>query len=335
MSLESVGMVDVDEPGDRDLEQRPKVMVFDTRAEHPGPDMYKPSAVVAVHRQHAGVKAASGAHVGSGNNVSGSVQLQHRQSDDDGVNGNHFLLSEDERVIDPTGWPAAPKPPRAAPSRFRKDTDYRLRGLNLEPQQAMQAARSNAGAYELRRKRRRRLLAGWIGLLLLAATVTMAVRATIGAPFVVHSGAMEPALYSGDRIIVLSSTRLGGSIKRGNIIVFRHPEPSTCKAGAGTHDDLVERVIALPGQTIWSDGDNIFIDGKRLDDSGWFDPRFGELASIPIPRTTVPAGDYFVLGDNRFEACDSRAFGTIAASSVTGKAIGMVQRNGHLFIRRV
>ena len=88
-------------------------------------------------------------------------------------------------------------------------------------------------------------------------------------------------------------------------------------------------MIGLPGQTIWSAGDRIYVDGRPLNESGWYNPPFGELGPTPIARTTIPADSYFVLGDNRTDPCDSRAFGPVAGSSLVGKVLATTTRGGH------
>jgi signal peptidase I len=73
----------------------------------------------------------------------------------------------------------------------------------------------------------------------------------------------------------------------------------------------------------------VYVDGHRLAEKGWFDPRRGEIGTTKIARTKVPAGSYFVLGDNRMNSCDSRVFGAVPDSSVVGKVIATVARDGH------
>jgi signal peptidase I len=89
-------------------------------------------------------------------------------------------------------------------------------------------------------------------------------------------------------------------------------------------------VVALPGQTIWSVGSTIFVSGRALSEKGWYNPRFGQLGSTPIPSTTLGASQYYVLGDNRSAACDSRVFGPIAKSSILGEGIALLVRHGHV-----
>jgi signal peptidase I len=93
----------------------------------------------------------------------------------------------------------------------------------------------------------------------------------------------------------------------------------------------VLRVVALPGDTISSVGDTILVDGRPLRERGWYDPRFGQVGSTPIRSTTLAPGQYFVMADNRSDACDSRVFGPISKSSIVGEGIAIVGRHGHVF----
>ena len=100
----------------------------------------------------------------------------------------------------------------------------------------------------------------------------------------------------------------------------------------------MKRVIALPGQTIYSSGNNIYVDGHLLSEP--YLPRSDPLGP-PIPDATrphpyrVPAGDFYVLGDNRAISCDSRYWGPITGSSIVGKAILVWWTNSHPVFRRV
>ena len=93
--------------------------------------------------------------------------------------------------------------------------------------------------------------------------VAVLLRLTLIAPFTVPSSAMSPTLQAGDRILVLRSSFLAGSIGRGDIIVFHRPAYFPCR-GSGTGQYLVQRVVALPGETIWSSHQTIYVDGKPM-----------------------------------------------------------------------
>jgi signal peptidase I len=184
-----------------------------------------------------------------------------------------------------------------------------------------------------RRRHRRRLLVGWVAALAVAVLAAVILRASVVQPFSVPSAAMMPTLHIGDRILVVKSRRLAGPIRGGDMVVFRRPSAFPCSTGPDKATDLVERVIGLPGNTIWSAGKSIFIDGTRLSEHGWYWTRYGQLGSVPISRTTIPPDHYYVMGDNRTDSCDSRAFGPIARSSIVGKVVAIVVRDRHPYIR--
>ena len=70
-------------------------------------------------------------------------------------------------------------------------------------------------------------------------------------------------------------------------------------------------------------------DGQRLDEPTWRNPPFGELGGTEIGRTEIPAESYFVLGDNRTDTCDSRAFGPLHGSLLVGEVVATTARDGH------
>jgi signal peptidase I len=169
--------------------------------------------------------------------------------------------------------------------------------------------------------------------LVTATVVAFVFRAGVVQPFSVPSAAMMPTFQTGDRIVVVKSRSIAGPIHSGDIVVFRRPSYFPCHATRSGNGDLVQRVIAVPGETIWSSGKKIFVNGHPLSERGWYDTKYGQVGATPIRRTTVPADRYFVMGDNRSDACDSRAFGTITGSSVVGKVFAIVARAGRPYIR--
>jgi len=169
-------------------------------------------------------------------------------------------------------------------------------------------------------------------VLVVVVLAAVLLRVAVVQPFSVPSAAMMPTLHSGDRILVVKASRLTGPLQSGEIIVFRHPSPFLCSTGQEAGQDLVQRVVGLPGETMWSVGNKIFINGRKLHERGWYDSKFGQVGSTPIRRTKIPPGRYFVMGDNRSDSCDSRAFGTIPRSAVVGKVLAVVVRDGHLYV---
>jgi signal peptidase I len=173
---------------------------------------------------------------------------------------------------------------------------------------------------------RRPTIRGALTLLVTVATIvimTTSLRAYAVQAFVVPSPSMTPTLQVGDRIIV---DKLSSTVRRGDIVVF-HRAP-------GDHDlqypILVKRVIGLPGETISQRGTTIYVDGQPLAEP-WL-PQLTGICAAPakaVPTTTIPQGQYFVMGDCRGDSEDSRYWGTVPASDIIGKVTAVVWRNGH------
>jgi signal peptidase I len=216
----------------------------------------------------------------------------------------------------------------ATDGRAAQKLDHRLRGLRIEPGDDVPVA--SPRTERRRRFRRSPLLTKVVVFVAATALVVLLLRAFVIQPFAVPGDAMAPTLQAGDRILVLKSSFLAGPIHSGEIIVFEPPKSLPCTVVGGRSGDLVLRVVAVPGDVIWSVGETIFLDGRPLREPGWYDPRLGQVGSTPIHSTTLGAGQYFVLADNRADACDSRVFGPISRSSVVGEAIAIIGRHGHV-----
>ncbi len=161
-------------------------------------------------------------------------------------------------------------------------------------------------------------------MVVVAALIALLLRLFVVQTFYVPSGSMEPTLMPGDRMLVL---KLGYSLQRGAIVVFGHPPketPGMC-SGSG-NDDLVKRIIGLPGETISSRGNTVYINGQPLSEP-WL-PKGQQLGEQITPQK-IPAGEYFMMGDNRTDSCDSRRWGPIPASLIVGRVFLIVWRDGH------
>lgn len=169
--------------------------------------------------------------------------------------------------------------------------------------------------------------ARWIefGTVVVAAIViALLLRTFVVATFSIPSGSMEPTLQVGDRIVVDKLSYSLHGVARGDIIVFSTPKEEDCAGPPVT--DLVKRVIALPSETISLANGQVDIDGRPLSEP-WLAPdERGETAAGPSSAPfslhqpyRVPAGDVYVMGDNRSESCDSRYWGAVPESSIVGK----------------
>ena len=159
-----------------------------------------------------------------------------------------------------------------------------------------------------------RLIREWVVIVAVALVASIVIRSYVFQTFYIPSGSMEPTLMIGDRIVVDKLSVDFGSINRGDIVVFRAPPAENC--GGEPVTDLVKRVIGVPGDTLSSKGNTILVNGKPLKEawSHW------EPLGPAINPTTVKPGNYFVMGDNHNNSCDSRYWGTVPKSLIIGKA---------------
>src|ERR1700722_11684050 len=181
-----------------------------------------------------------------------------------------------------------------------------------------------------RRRRRRRALTETVITILVAGVLASLVRAFAFQTFFIPTSSMVPTLGVYDRILVQKAFFNWHDVREGDIVVFSHPPLDDCPGP--DNGDLVKRVIALPGQTIYSAGNNIYVDGKLLAEP--YLPQDAPLGPA-IPDASkqdpyrVPAGEFYLLGDNRAISCDSRYWGPIEGSTIIGKVILVWWHNSH------
>jgi signal peptidase I len=154
--------------------------------------------------------------------------------------------------------------------------------------------------------------AGWYQLAydiletVLLATVLFLVINALTARVRVEGSSMLPTLQDGNFVLVNRLSYSLGKPERGDIIVF-HFEL--------TRQDLIKRVIGLPGDEVRIANGAVFVNGVAL-----VEPY---IATAPSYDGTwvVPANNFFVLGDNRNDSSDSHSWGTLPAEKVVGKAV--------------
>jgi signal peptidase I len=173
-----------------------------------------------------------------------------------------------------------------------------------------------------RRRRCIRTLTETAAVILAAVLLASLVRTFAFQTFYVPTASMVPTLGVDDRILVQKAFFSWRDVREGDIVVFSHPLLDNCPGPP--EGDLVKRVVALPGQTIYSSGNSIYVNGRLLDEP--YLPRYDPLGP-PIPDASsehpyrVPPGEFYVLGDNRADSCDSRYWGPVKGSSIVGKVV--------------
>jgi signal peptidase I len=167
----------------------------------------------------------------------------------------------------------------------------------------------------------------WALTIAFAVGFVLVFQAEVAKPFRIPTPSMEPALHCArpvagclarfsDRVIANRLAYRFRDPERGDIVVF--DTPPAAEQQCPTSDIFVKRIIGLPGET-WEqrDGD-VFINGRRLIEPYLPNDRkdFGTYAG-----RRVPAGHYFVMGDNRSQSCDSRAWGPVPRENLIGPII--------------
>ena len=170
--------------------------------------------------------------------------------------------------------------------------------------------------------------------LLIAVIFVNFARIFVFQAFKIPTGSMEDNLKVGDHIIVNKFIYGPASpvwdkifplrdIRRDDIIVFRYPvQPDT---------DFVKRVIGMPGDVVEIRDKKVYINGTKLNEPYVINldaQVFPKQPMLPEPYRsrdqfgpyTVPAGQYFAMGDNRDRSYDSRYWGTVPRSMIKGRA---------------
>jgi len=163
-----------------------------------------------------------------------------------------------------------------------------------------------------------------VGVVVVAFLVALLLRTFVLATYSIPSGSMEPTLQIGDRIVVDKLSYHLHGVDRGNIVVFSTPPIAACADPSVS--DLVKRVIGLPGETISLANGNVYINGHLLPEPflppNLRDDTYPGPANEPFAlhhAYRIPAGEVYVMGDNRPDSCDSRYWGPIPESTIVGK----------------
>jgi signal peptidase I len=185
--------------------------------------------------------------------------------------------------------------------------------------------------------------------------IVLLFRSFLFEPFKIPSGSMIPTLLVGDFIVVnkfsygirlpvLNKKIISlGEPQRGDVVVFRYPQDTSV--------NFIKRAVGLPGDTITYRDKQLFINGEKVEetaagrykssevkcstpeaDATQFDEQLGDTNHKILlhernrgrnGQWVVPAGHYFMMGDNRDRSNDSREWGFVPEQNLLGRAVGI------------
>jgi signal peptidase I len=203
---------------------------------------------------------------------------------------------------------APPAPPGRPPRRSRNPVDRLTRGLP-DPL---------------------RITIDWIVTIAGAIAIVLLVKAFVVNPYRIPTTSMEPTLHCArsepgcearisDRVLANRFLYRLRDPRRGEIIVFKTPPAARIKCGAG--GTFVKRLIGLPGDTVelrLRNGNGyVYINGKPLNEPYIQQSRRAAVSGFGPVK--VAKDNYFMMGDNRSQSCDSRMWGTVPRKNLIGK----------------
>jgi signal peptidase I len=163
----------------------------------------------------------------------------------------------------------------------------------------------------------------WVVTITIAVAAVLAIKAWVVNPYRIPSSSMEPTLHcaapgpgcqadSSDRVLANRFIYRFRDPERGDVVVFETPEEAVERCGAG--GTFVKRLIGLPGDRIEQRRGVLRINDEPLDE-----PYVnGGPRGSNFPERTLGDDEYFMMGDNRGQSCDSREWGTVSRDDLIG-----------------
>jgi len=149
--------------------------------------------------------------------------------------------------------------------------------------------------------------------ILVAAAIFLVIYMFLFRPFQVNGDSMFPNFLNSQYVLTNLITLRFHNPVRGDVVVFQAPpEPDK---------DFIKRVIGLPGDTVMLQNGDVYLNGQKFDQNSFLKTEvktYGGSFLKDGDSITVPAGEYFVMGDNRPYSSDSREWGFVPLKNIIG-----------------
>src|SRR3989338_6524172 len=153
-----------------------------------------------------------------------------------------------------------------------------------------------------------------IKVVIISLAIILPIRYYLVQPFFVKGASMEPNFEDGDYLLVNEISYRFSEPTRGDVIIFRYPlDPSQF---------FIKRIIGLPSETVAIKNNVVTIYNKNKPEGFVLDESYlaPEQKTLGNSITKINDDEYLVLGDNRLQSSDSRRWGLVGRSLITGKA---------------
>ena len=149
---------------------------------------------------------------------------------------------------------------------------------------------------------------------IIALIVVIPIRVFVAEPFVVSGSSMIPTFEDANYLIIDKISYRLGDPQRDDVVVFKYPKDTT--------KYFIKRIIGLPGETVDVDSknDQVTITSKEHPNGFKLDQSFIKNVGGIDAHLTLESDEYFVMGDNRGGSSDSRYWGPVKRSLLTGRA---------------
>lgn len=169
---------------------------------------------------------------------------------------------------------------------------------------------------------RKRTLAEYAVLALVAIGVALLIQAFLVKPYRIPSESMQDTLLVGDRVLVDRISWRFSEPQQGDVVVFHPPFDGPV---------LIKRIVGMPGDELSVSEGVLYVNGEAQSESYVLQTAEGPVPTEPFANGmpwgleepfVVPAGNYFMMGDNRINSGDSRELGPVPRDQLVGLTFG-------------